>query len=214
MPNLPRHVYMPVHARAHVCACMCVCVQEEGVCDKARTPACSGVWREQGLGQRLDLGMDTMCPMSTSTPAPTAPKALKPHVPWTCWPTDVSRPPSPVPTHMADPQRQGLRQPGGRLCLGPTARLLLSKANSATATNEHLPITSRGHLQASKGSRTWCRHQSFCGKLSPGNSSDWSQQGPLTSWVRPALADALASEMHQNKIPRDIHLEEKGGAIW
>lgn len=138
-------------------------------------------------------------------------RGTKTHAPWTHWPTDVRRPLSPAPTHTADPQRQGLRQLGGRLCLGPTARLLLSKANTATATTEHLRITSRGHLQASKESRTWCCQQSLCGKLSPGNSSDGPPQGPLTPRVRPALADALASEMYQNAIPQDIHLEEKGG---
>ena len=65
-----------------VCACVCVrvCVWEGGVCDKARTPACSGLWREQGLGQRhrLDLGTDTMCHVPTSTPAPPATEALNP----------------------------------------------------------------------------------------------------------------------------------------
>lgn len=40
------------------------------------------------------------------------------------------------------PTKTGTETAGGRLCLGPTARLLLSKANTATATTEHLPITS------------------------------------------------------------------------
>ena len=152
----------------------------------------------------------TLCVLCEHHPGTHSHRGTKTHAPWTHWPT-MAAGLRPQPHSHGRPTEAGTETAGGSLCLGPTARLLLSKANTATATTEHLPIASRGHLQASKESHTWCCQQSLCGKLSPGNSSDGSPQGPLTSRVRPALADALASEMYQKEIPHDIHLEEKGG---
>ena len=126
-----------------VCLGVCVCVCRETLSvirqglQLAQASGGNKVWG-RGTGWTWE---QTLCVICEHHPSTHSHRGTKTHAPWTHWPM-MAAGLRPQPHSHGRPTEAGTETAGGSLCLGPTARLLLSKANTATATTEHLPIAS------------------------------------------------------------------------